>query len=566
MKRRDLNPLRMMARAWAGVRNWRRLRYKEMDYILFPIEGAIPALPEARSWLEKRILGEPPITLWEIDRYFRQIADDPRPKGVILMLRDPELSLADAQTLRTIIERLRAAGKRVIAYAQSYDLGTYLIASVCDEILMQPGGDVSTLGLYQQAVFLKDALAAVGVALDVIAITPYKGVYDQLSRDSISPEARAQQEWLLDSRYTMIVRDIAASRGWEESKVRAMIDGAPYIDQEAVDAGYIDGLVYEEGLPERLGTEDLIEWEDIEKKLVRKPRRYDTDKYIAILPITGLMMPGESGAPPIDLPIPLPIIGGERAGDITVVQQVRSLMKDERVGAVVLYIDSGGGAAIAAEAMTSALQELAKMHPVVAYMNGVAASGGYMVACPAQWIVAQPGTITGSIGVVTAKPVTGGLEEKLLFKSFSFLRGANADLYSSSAPFTDDQRAKVRTAIEYSYRQFIEMVAAARHTTPEAIDAIGGGRVWTGEQGLANGLVDELGDVRAAILKARVLGDLPERTPSVLYSSRKLSGLPPMAAKIIDPAAGVKRLLDNARGVLNGRAQLIMPFEIKHKW
>jgi len=503
MKRRDLNPLRMMARAWAGVRNWRRLRYKEMDYILFPIEGAIPALPEARSWLEKRILGEPPITLWEIDRYFRQIADDPRPKGVILMLRDPELSLADAQTLRTIIERLRAAGKRVIAYAQSYDLGTYLIASVCDEILMQPGGDVSTLGLYQQAVFLKDALAAVGVALDVIAITPYKGVYDQLSRDSISPEARAQQEWLLDSRYTMIVRDIAASRGWEESKVRAMIDGAPYIDQEAVDAGYIDGLVYEEGLPERLGTEDLIEWEDIEKKLVRKPRRYDTDKYIAILPITGLMMPGESGAPPIDLPIPLPIIGGERAGDITVVQQVRGLMKDERVGAVVLYIDSGGGAAIAAEAMTSALQELAKMHPVVAYMNGVAASGGYMVACPAQWIVAQPGTITGSIGVVTAKPVTGGLEEKLLFKSFSFLRGANADLYSSSAPFTDDQRAKVRTAIEYSYRQFIEMVAAARHTTPEAIDAIGGGRVWTGEQGLANGLVDELGDVRAAILKAR---------------------------------------------------------------
>jgi len=566
MKRRDLNPLRMMARAWAGVRNWRRLRYKEMDYILFPIEGAIPALPEARSWLEKRILGEPPITLWEIDRYFRQIADDPRPKGVILMLRDPELSLADAQTLRTIIERLRAAGKRVIAYAQSYDLGTYLIASVCDEILMQPGGDVSTLGLYQQAVFLKDALAAVGVALDVIAITPYKGVYDQLSRDSISPEARAQQEWLLDSRYTMIVRDIAASRGWEESKVRAMIDGAPYIDQAAVDAGYIDGLVYEEGLPERLGTEDLIEWEDIEKKLVRKPRRYDTDKYIAILPITGLMMPGESGAPPIDLPIPLPIIGGERAGDITVVQQVRGLMKDERVGAVVLYIDSGGGAAIAAEAMTSALQELAKMHPVVAYMNGVAASGGYMVACPAQWIVAQPGTITGSIGVVTAKPVTGGLEEKLLFKSFSFLRGANADLYSSSAPFTDDQRAKVRTAIEYSYRQFIEMVAAARHTTPEAIDAIGGGRVWTGEQGLANGLVDELGDVRAAILKARVLGDLPERTPSVLYSSRKLSGLPPMAAKIIDPAAGVKRLLDNARGVLNGRAQLIMPFEIKHKW
>lgn len=566
MKRRYGSPIRWVGRAWAGMRNWRRKRHDDLDYIVITLAGTIPALPEARSWWERRLFGQAPLTLWEIDQAFRQIAADSRPKGVIVMLRDPALSLADVQSVRGMIARLRAAGKRAIAYAQNYDLGSYLIASACDEILMQPGGDVATLGIFQQTVFLKNALDAVGVALDVIAITPYKGAYDPFSRDSLSPEAREQQEWLLDSRYRMIVRDLARSRGWDEARVTDMIDHAPHLDTIALERGYIDGLLYQEAFPAHLDSQHLIEWDDARRKLIRPYHPHETQKHIAILPITGLMLPGESAAAPFDVPIPLPFIGGQTAGDITIVQQVRALMKEERVGAVVLFIDSGGGAAVAADAMTSALDQLARHVPVVAYMNGVAASGGYMVACPARWIVAQPGTITGSIGVITAKPITGGLEEKLLFKTVSFLRGANADLYSSSTPFTEPQRAQIRAAIEHNYRQFIERVAVSRDMTPESVDAIGGGRVWTGEQAIEHALIDELGDLRAAIDKARALAGLPERTRIVIDTPRKDEYLPPMAARAADPAAAVRALLRSARGLFDGRPLTLLPFDERGHW
>lgn len=202
------------------------------------------------------------------------------------------------------------------------------------------------------------------------------------------------------------------------------------------------------------------------------------------------------------------------------VQQVRALMKDERAAAVVLFIDSGGGAVIAAEAMTSALEALAKTRPLVVYMNGVAASGGYEIATPARWIVAQPGTITGSIGVITAKLVTGGLREKLHAHSVEFTRGANANLFSDNAPFDEAQRAQMRASIVHFYEVFISHVARARGLTVEAVDAVGGGRVWTGAQAITHGLVDELGDVRAAIRKACALADLPDDTPVVIVEKK----------------------------------------------
>lgn len=466
--------------------------------------------------------------------------------------------------MRTHIQLLRDAGKRVIAFTQTCDLGTYLLASACDQIVMQPGGDVAVLGFYQQAVFLKESLDTIGISLDVIAITPYKGVYDQFSRDSLSPEGREQLERLLDSRYEIAVNLIAEGRKRTPEEIRTLIDTAPHLDTDALRLGWIDALLYEEGLPGYLETDGLIDWEEAEHKLIRKPQPQRPDQYVAILPITGLMLPGESGGSPVPLPIPIPIIGDERAGDMTIVQEVRALMKDEQAAAVVLFIDSGGGAVIAAEAMASALDELAKTRPVVAYMNGVAASGGYMVACPARWIVAQPGTITGSIGVVMAKPVTGGLESKLLVKTFGFQRGANADLYDTSKPFSDSQRAQMRASIEHNYRQFIERVAKARKLTVEAVDAVGGGRVWTGVQAIELKLIDQLGDLKAAVAKARELANLPDEAAAYLFEPHKLDPLPPLAAPVekLDPAAGLRHTIKNARGLLNGRAQVILPFHL----
>ncbi len=235
---------------------------------------------------------------------------------------------------------------------------------------------------------------------------------------------------------------------------------------------------------------------------------------------------------------------------------MRALAKNKSAAAVVLFIDSGGGAVVAAEAMTSALQALAKTRPLIVFMNGVAASGGYYIATPARWIVAQPGTITGSIGVITAKPVAGGLRDKLSIHTLEFTRGANADIFSDSAPFSEAQRAQMRASIEHIYQRFIGLVADSRKLTVEAVDAVGGGRVWTGEQALAHKLIDQVGDLQAALAKARELAQLPADAPVALVAG-KSKPLPPVA----DPAAALRYPHENARALLNGAAQVLMPLE-----
>jgi protease-4 len=255
----------------------------------------------------------------------------------------------------------------------------------------------------------------------------------------------------------------------------------------------------------------------------------------------------------------VPFVGDERAGDLTVVRQVRNLIRNESVAAVVLFIDSGGGAVIAAEAMTAALDELARTRPLVVYMNGVAASGGYEIAMPARWIVAQPGTTTGSIGVVTAKLVAGGLQDKLHAHSTEFTRGSNAGIYNTREPFSEAQRLKVREGVEHYYSQFIERVAQSRRMSAEAVDAVGGGRVWTGEQALTHGLVDALGDVWTAIAKARELANLPEDVPVTLVSG-KGKPLPPQVSEAANPAAYLEYCLTNAHAIASGTAQALLPF------
>ena len=349
-----LNPIRGIRWAAFWLSNWRRQRSK-IDYITILLPAQMPLLPERRSWLRKRVLGAPPVSLVELDRLLERIGNDPRPKGVILHLRGLTLSLADLQTLRGSLLRLRAKGKRVICFALGYDNATYYLASAADEIVLQPGGELNTIGMRREATFLKDALARVGVELESVAISPYKGAFDQFTRNDISPEGREQLEWLLDSQFNQWVQGIAEGRKLSADAVRAMIDAAPYLDEEALQNGYVDAAETEESLFRRLKAEHWLTWEAADKKLLKKWRK-SADKVVGLLRIEGLMVAGTSGKPPIELPIPF--IGGERAGDLTVVAQVRELMNDDRVGAVIVYVDSGGGAADAAEAMTSALLEL----------------------------------------------------------------------------------------------------------------------------------------------------------------------------------------------------------------
>ena len=548
--------LRPPARYLLTLADNKRRSASSVDYVLFTLPQTMPPLPQPRNLIERRILGDPPLSLAELERAFRRIAQDPRPRGVILMLRGFQMPLADLQTLRDSINRLRVRGKRVICYAQDYDIGSYYVASAADQVLLQPSGQLAALGLRAGVIFLKDALAEVGVEVEAVAISPYKSALDSVSRSEISPEAREQIDWLLDSQYQTIVDGIAQGRDMTPDAVRELIDTAPHLDRAARDAGYVDALVNEEDLPRHLEAEHVLTWDQAHKVIYHAPVR-DHERFVALLPVSGMIVNGTSQKPPEDIPVP--IFGGERAGDLTVVQQVRQLLHNDDVAAVILYIDSPGGSATASEAMAAALEELAREKPLVAFMGSVAASGGYYIATPARWIVAQPGTITGSIGVLMGKAVTEGLYKKLRFNRMEFTRGANMDLSGDRVPYTDDQRALVRASIERIYDQFTGRVAQSRGISQDEVDAIGGGRVWTGQQAFDNGLVDELGDLQAALSKARTLARLPGDAPLVLPRF-KGDDLGPRLVEQINPAASLRYLHSGVRHTFNSKAQMLLPF------
>jgi protease-4 len=229
---------------------------------------------------------------------------------------------------------------------------------------------------------------------------------------------------------------------------------------------------------------------------------------VALLRIEGTIVDGRSGRPPIRPPIEIPLVGGERAGDLTVVQAARQLAADKRAAAAVLYVNSRGGSSTASEAMRQALDVIAKRIPVVVVMGPIAASGGYFVATPGAWIVARPSTLTGSIGVLSGKFVTGGLWPKLSVNRETIAFGEHATLESDEKPYSDEERKIVRGEIERIYAYFVNLVATSRKMTSEQVQPLALGKVWTGRQALERKLVDEMGGLEAGIRKARELAGL----------------------------------------------------------
>ncbi|MCA9884679.1 MAG: signal peptide peptidase SppA [Anaerolineae bacterium] len=542
--------------------NWQRSQNTApIDYIQFNLPAEMPTMPHPRNPILERIQGKAPISLMEVERAFQRIALDTRPKGVLLYLQGAQMSLAELQMLRGSIKRLRESGKHVVCYAKGYDLRTYYVASAANEILLQPGGEVSTTGLLMQQLFLKDSLQWAGIEVEVVAISPYKSAMDQFSRTDPSDEVKEMMNWLLDSQFNQIVSGIAEGRNISEDDVRAMIDTAPHIDLMALENGYIDGITNEEGLRAHLKAKDIVLWDKADGMIMEKWLNL-MGKYVAVLHLEGSIVDGESANPPVDVPVPL--VGGPRIGDLTVVQQIRNLMHDDRAAAVVVSINSGGGSATSSEAIASALGELAKDRPVIVYMHSVAASGGYYIATPADYIVVQPGTITGSIGVINAKFVTKGMYEKLNAHPYEYKRGENADIYASTGGFKDGQREKMRDSIDRIYEQFLGRVADARKKKVSEIDAIGGGRVWTGQQAYENGLVDELGSLFDAIAKAKEMAKLDADAPAMLVQ-QKPKPMPAQLAEQADPAAIIKYWLGGLNDLYGGRALLMMPYEITFK-
>ncbi len=487
------------------------------DYVIFVLESGLPTLPDPPGPFWQRFVSQPRLSVKELGERFDAIARDTRTKGVILHLRPVPMAMATLQDLRELVSKLRASGKRVIAWAPFYTTGTYYLACACDEIVLMPAGLVRPLGFSSTGVFLADALARVGIKADFIQISPYKSAADPLTKSEMSSEYREQLTWLLDSNHKELVRAVGEGRRIEIDAAAKLVDSSPYTDAAALETHVVDALLPEEQLPDRLGADGsharIATWDQARRRLRSLRPTTGRGKYVAIMRIEGTIIDGRSGRLPIQPPIDVPIVGEERAGDLSVVALARQIAADKRAAAAVLYVNSRGGSATASEAMRQALELIAKRKPLVIAMGPVAGSGGYLVATPGRWIVARPGTLTGSIGVLTGKLVTAGMFSKLLVNRETVAFGNHVTLEGDDDSFTDEERKIVRGEIDRTYELFLEAVGTSRKMTRDEVHPIAAGRVWTGSQALERKLVDELGGLETAVRKARSLAGLPERVP-----------------------------------------------------
>lgn len=509
--------------AWRNFRvalsNFRgRLSRRPIDYVVLPLEGTLPEyLPPVPWW--RRLIPLPGIagpgdaqSLTDVREALDRIADDDRPQGVILRLDGLVVGWSTAGALRQMIGRFRESGKRVVAYAQDFDTLTYYIACAANEIIAPPIAGWGVLGLRVEAVFLKEALNAVGIETDVIAVSPFKASPDVFHRAEMSDEQRENLNLILDEQYDEIVGAIAAARELDEETVCEWIDRAPLKAVEAQESGLIDRVTYLDELASALGAGSderarLVNWEVADRLLVR-PIRWRSGKVVGVVSVRGMIVPGESRRLPA--PFPIPFLGNVQAGSDTVSQALRKAERSSHVAAVVLQIDSRGGSSQASDLIWREVSRLARKKPVVVSMGDYAASGAYYLSTASSHVVCQPLTLTGSIGVYFLKPVLGPLYRRLGVHRTGLQRGEHADLYREDEHLTEEQRTLIRDHIFHLYDLFKQRVVDGREIDSEALPSIAEGRIWLGKQALELGLVDELGDFRSAVKRAREMAGLPE--------------------------------------------------------
>lgn len=529
------------------------------DYVLFTLHGPYTDLRQPPEGLLQRRMSTRVESLQELAEKFQKAANDSRVKGLILNIGSPMLTLAQIQSLSATIREIRASGKTVIAWATGYNSTTYYLAAACDRILIQKGGVIYTLGFTNRQLYMKNTLDRCGIELDVVQVSPYKSALERFARQDMSDQVREMTEWLLDSYYGQFKEAITAGRKLSKDKILALIEGTPLYGEEALEIGAVDGLVSAEDLSAYLGLKEkparLASWDECSKCFPR-PLPALPGRYIALLRVQGNIIDGKSYRPPAKPPIPAPYLFNEQTGDLSFVQQARRALKDRKVKAVLLYIDSGGGSAASSEAMTSILNKVAAKKPLVAMMGSIAGSGGYYVATPASHIVAQPATITGSIGVIAAKVVNTRLLEKLLLNRETITKGQK-ELFSPEKPFTEEEREKALGFIFHIYELFVKRVSDSRSLQPEEVKKVGGGKVWTGKQALAHGLVDELGGLETALSKLREMAKLPQNTPLVEV------GLPRReTAPLSATTAWLEHAMNNLGPLAEGKALMLSPLSL----
>jgi protease-4 len=487
----------------------------------------LTAPPETTGFNPMAIIsGNRPLVLREAVAAIHRAAEDKRVAGLIARVQIPAAAPGPVQELRDAIAAFSDV-KPSLAWAETYP-GTlsYYLASAFREIWMQPSGTVGLVGFATNALFLRDALDKAGVEPQYITRGEYKVATNRFTQTRYTDAHREADNRLLESLHDQVWRAIATCRQIDSAAIDEMANRAPLLRDEAVAGRLIDRIGFRDEAYARIG--ELVgspgnspNIGDADNDPDAPPRLYlsryakasasrpgpqlpsipgrKSDPTIAVVTVDGMIVSGRGG------PQVLPL-GNSSAGGDTIAAALREAAADDSVSAIVLRVDSPGGSVTGSETIWREVNRIRTSDtPIVASMGAVAASGGYYVSMCADAIVANAGTITGSIGVLTGKMIARELKERLGVSSDSLRTNDNADVWSIDKPFTDEQRARIEAEADLSYRDFIERVAAGRELSFEDVEEFARGRVWTGADALERGLVDELGGLRTAIDRAKVL-------------------------------------------------------------
>jgi len=458
-----------------------------------------------------------PVTVENVWSMLHHAAADSRIKAVVFEPSRTTVGWAKMQEIRADLEQFRKSGKPLIAYLRAASLRDYYMASACSKIYMSPVDELDLKGVGLELMYFKNTLDKLGVHVDVEHVGKYKDYGDQFERTSMSPETNEVMTSLVDEFYGDLVNTIAKGRGKSPAAIRATIDDGPFIAKQAKANGLVDGLRYEDEIFGELKT-TLHQTElkkTTEREYVEAPDGSAGADRIAFVVGEGSITRGDSATSELSADNGLE----SEAFD----KMLGRVANDKSIKGVIVRIDSPGGEVPASDDMWRAMNDLHKKKPVVISMSDDAASGGYYMAMSGDTLIAYPGTITGSIGVVFGKANLHGLYDKLGITKDSVSRGRFARIESDYGSLTEAERAKLREDIDSDYEDFVGKVAAARKKPASAIEPLAQGRVWLGDQAKANGLVDELGGLDRAVELIKAKSGIPagNKVSLILYPAKR---------------------------------------------
>lgn len=483
------------------------------------IKGAYPEGPQMPG-----LFGDVTESLAKVTARLEKAAEDKSLSGVILHFKGTNIGWAKLNELRQAIFKVRKSNKKVYAFIESGKTKDYLIASACDQIVMPESATLILLGLRAEVSFYKNLFDMLDVKPDILRVGEYKSAAEPYTRTEMSEPFREEMGAMLDDYFRQILTMISKTRGLSAEKAEAAINAGPYMASEAKKLGLIDQLAYEDQIPNLItGNNSKTEVRVIKKyakkrldsdfsgiagliKLmdllsgIQSSQRMGPGPRVAVIYATGAIMSGSSSQGGL--------LGVNVLGSDTFIKAVEKAAKDEKVKAIVLRVDSPGGSALASDLMWRSLEKAGK--PIVVSMGDVAASGGYYISMGADQIFAEPGTLTGSIGVVGGKLAVDGLYKKIGITTSVISRGNNSGAFSPLTGFTETERKAVSALMYSIYKQFTEKAAAGRKMDYTALEKLARGRVYTGAMALKIGLVDQLGTLDEAIEHARKLGKIKD--------------------------------------------------------